>query len=173
MPSTSAAHPHPRVLVDDSACDVDDLSPCGAVLVTSEGDEAWDGLVDLAVESGWPGVEALSGIDGSVASVVRRNAAAFGQEVADVVASVRTWDRQSDAQRTFAWADCRFVASGSRLQEQLPDGRERYEIRQVTFQFRQGDLTAPLRDEQLAAAVGVEPGQRVPLAAVREAVLRA
>ncbi|AXH96972.1 UDP-N-acetylmuramate dehydrogenase [Ornithinimicrobium avium] len=159
------------IVVDDSACDVDDLSPCGGVRVTVPGEQRWDELVELAVGSEWPGLELLSGVPGTVAEVVRANVAAHGQEPSGTVASVRTWDRSTDAQRTFAWGDCRFGPGTSQLQETLPGGRGRYQILDVTFLFKQGDLTAPVRDAQLAALLGVRPGHRVPITAVRSAVL--
>lgn len=152
--------------IDDSACDPDDLAQCGGVSVTVPGDQPWDELVALAVDSDWTGVEWLSGVPGDVASAVRGNTAAYGQSVSDTVASVRTWDRLNDAQRTFAWADCQFGDGTSRFQEQLPDGQERYEVLDVIFLFRQGDLTPPLSDD-LAAALGAPSGSRVPLSQVR------
>lgn len=172
-PASRAADLWSRIVVDDSACEVDDLAPCGGVTVTVPGDQGWDELVALAVESSWPGIEALSGIRGDVAEVVRANVTAHGQNAADVVASVRTWDRSTDAQRTLAWGDCRFGPGTSSLQEQLPDGRDRYEILDVALLFKQGDLTAPVRDEELAASLGVAPGERVPLGTVREALVGA
>lgn len=159
------------IVVDDSACDPDDLSPCGGVAVTVPAGQPWDALVELAVTSGWPGVEALSGVLGTVADVVRANVTAHGQAATDVVSSVRTWDRQTDAQRTFAWADCGFDAKRSRFQELLSGGRERYDILDVSLLFKQGDLTAPITDEDLAERVGATPGERVPLNEVRTAVL--
>lgn len=168
QPSRTAA---PGIVVDDSACDVDDLSPCGGVRVTVPGDHGWDDLVALAVDSGWAGLELLSGVPGTVAEVVRANVAAHGQEPSGTVASVRTWDRATDAQRTLAWADCRFGPGTCRLQERLPDGRERYQVLDVSFLVRQGDLTGPVRDERLAALLGVAPGERAPITAARRAVL--
>ncbi len=41
----------------------------------------------------------------------------------------------------------------------------------MTFQLRQGDLSEPVRYAELARTLGVEVGERVPLAAVRDAVL--
>lgn len=161
----------PGIVVDASACDADDLSPCGGVGVTVPGGQVWDELVALAVDSGWPGLELVSGVPGTVAEVVRDNVAAHGQQPAQTVASVRTWDNATDAQRTLAWADCRFGPGTSRLQERLPDGRERFQVLEVSFLFRQGDLTAPVRGTELAALLGVAPGERVPIGAARRAVL--
>lgn len=160
------------IVVDDSSCNVDDLAYCGGVQVTVPADEGWDALVERAVASEWVGVEALSGIDGTVADVVRDNAAAHGQAIADTLVSVRTRDREADAQKTFPLANCAFGPRTSRFQETLPDGKERFEILDVSFLFRQGDLTPPIQDEGLAAVLGVEVGARVPLGAVREAVRR-
>ena len=156
------------IVVDDSACESDDLAFCGGVQVTVPGASAWGDLVDRAVDEGWVGIEALGGVRGTVADAVRGNARAHGQAVADTLASVRTWDRQSDSQRTFAVADCR-VDGDAPLRTRLPDGRERFDILDATFLFRQGDLTAPIHDEGLAERLGIGPGSRATLAALRDA----
>lgn len=158
------------IVVDESGCDVDDLVFCGAPEVRVPASESWGGIVDLAVQRGWVGIEALAALPGSIDDVTRRNGAAFGQSVSDVVSSVRTWDRVTDAQRTFAAVDCRFTDEGSALQERLDDGTERYAILDVRFLFKQGDLTSPIRDDALAARLGVDIGARAPLAGVRDAV---
>lgn len=157
-------------VVDDSACETDDLAYCGGVQVTVGGGEAWGVVVERAVSSGWTGVEALAGLPGTVADVVVENGRAHGRAVADTVASVRTWDRALAAQRTFAAVDCGFVPGGSRFRERLGDGA-RYEILDVAFLFKQGDLSAPV-DQTLADALGIDAGARVPLAALREAALK-
>lgn len=159
------------IVVDDSACDVDDLAPCGGVHVTVPASLQWDALVARAVASNWVGIEGLSGIPGTVGDVVSTNGAAHGQSVADTVFSVRTWDRANDAQKTFPLSGCDFGPGSSRMLETMPDGSERFEILDVAFLFREGDLTTPVQDEALAAALGIDVGGRVSLRAVREAVL--
>lgn len=159
------------VSVDSTGCDVDDLVYCAAVQVRVGGDEAWGLLVERAIESEWVGVESLGGVAGTVAEVTRDNVSRYGQAVADTVASVRTWDRAVDAQRTFPLAECEFTPGGSRFQERLADGSLRYEILDVAFLFTQGQLTAPVTDPALAEALGVETGRRVPLVEVRNVVL--
>ena len=124
----------------------------------------------LAVREVDRDIEALAGLPGTVADVVVENGRAHGRAVADTVASVRTWDRALAAQRTFAAVDCGFVPGGSRFRERLGDGA-RYEILDVAFLFKQGDLSAPV-DQTLADALGIDAGARVPLAAVREAALK-
>ncbi|GAA4895157.1 hypothetical protein GCM10025789_10750 [Tessaracoccus lubricantis] len=157
------------IVVDDSACDVNDLAVCGGVQVTVPATEGWADLVQRAVDSDWTGIEALAGIDGTVADVVRRNASAHGQEVSDTVMSVRTWDLEADTQRTFAVVDCGFGEGTTRFEERLDDGSPRYEILDVNFLFRQGDLTR-VSDDELARRLSVALGDRVPLRTVADAV---
>lgn len=152
-----------RVDVDASACEMDDLAPCGGVDVRVGGDVAWAEFVQRAATSGWPGIERLGEVPGTVADVVRANAEVHGQAVADVVASVGTWDRAEDRPRTFAFVECEFGPASSRLQERLPDGQERYDVIDVSFLFQLGEKTTPIRDPQLAALLGIEVGDRVPL----------
>ncbi len=150
-----------RIVVDASACELDDLAPCGGVDVRVGGDVDWAEFVHRAVASSWPGIERLGGVPGTVADVVRENAEVHGQAVAGVVSSVSTWDRAADGTRTCAFAECEFGPGTSRFQERLPDGGYRYDILDVAFLFEQGDRTAPIRDAELAALLGVEPGERL------------
>ena len=147
--------------------DPDDLACLGAVTVTVAAGEDWDGVVARAVESGWVGVEALSGIPGSVGATPIQNVGAYGQEVSQTVASVRTWDRVARTQRTFAASDCGFGYRTSRF-KQKPG---RHVVLEVTFLLRQGTLGTPVAYAELARALGVGIGDRAPLADVRAAVL--
>ncbi|MEZ0577914.1 UDP-N-acetylmuramate dehydrogenase [Nocardioides sp. MH1] len=145
---------------------------CGGALVTVAAGETWDDLVARAVERGWVGVEALSGIPGSVGATPVQNVGAYGQEVAQTIASVRVWDRKLRGIRTFAAADCGFGYRTSRFKVDRYDANGgRHLVLSVTFQLRQGSLSAPVAYGELAAALGVETGQRAPLAEVRSAVL--
>jgi UDP-N-acetylmuramate dehydrogenase len=141
---------------------------CGGASVTVAAGESWDALVALAVERGWRGIEALSGIPGTVGASPIQNVGAYGQEVAETIASVRCWDRVDRRIRTLANADCGFGYRSSRFKS---DPR-RYVVLTVTFQFRLGDLAAPVRYAELARALDVAPGERPSMSSVREAVLR-
>ena len=140
---------------------------CGGALVTVAAGENWDDLVARSVDEGWVGVEALSGIPGSVGATPIQNVGAYGQEVAQTVARVRTWDRVEGAVRTFANGDCGFGYRSSRFKADP----SRYVVLSVTFQLRFGDLGAPVQYAELARTLGVDLGGRAPLADVREAVL--
>ncbi|HET7398675.1 MAG TPA: UDP-N-acetylmuramate dehydrogenase [Intrasporangium sp.] len=139
---------------------------CGGVLVRVAAGEDWDALVARAVAEGWAGVEALSGIPGLTGATPVQNVGAYGQEVAQTIASVRTWDRRDQRVRTFANADCRFTYRHSRFK-----GTDRYVVLDVVFQFEAADLSRPVAYADLAAGLDVDLGARVPLADAREAVL--
>ena len=140
---------------------------CSGATVTVAAGESWDALVQRAVDEGWVGVEALSGIPGSVGATPIQNVGAYGQEVAETIASVRCWDRQEGVVRTLAAADCGFGYRTSRFKRDPG----RYLVLTVTFQLRLGDLGTPLQYAELARTLGVEPGERVPAGKVRETVL--
>src|SRR5690606_36642898 len=53
----------------------------GVVSVTVNAGEPWDAFVQNAVENGWAGVEALSGIPGTVGATPIQNVGAYGQDV--------------------------------------------------------------------------------------------
>jgi UDP-N-acetylmuramate dehydrogenase len=140
---------------------------CSGANVTVAAGEDWDAFVAQAVASEWVGVEALSGIPGAVGSTPIQNVGAYGQEVSETIASVRVWDRRLKGVRTFANADCVFGYRHSRFK--ADPGR--HVVLDVTFQLRCGDLSAPVKYAELARTLGVEQGDRAPLAAVREAVV--
>jgi UDP-N-acetylmuramate dehydrogenase len=148
--------------------DPDDLACLGAVTVTVAAGESWDALVARGVDAGWVGIEALSGIPGSVGATPIQNVGAYGQEVSETLASVRTWDRKRGRLRTFAAADCGFGYRTSRFKEEPG----RFVVLDVTFLLKQGTLGAPVQYAELAATLGIELGQRAPLADVRAAVLK-
>jgi len=149
----------------------DEADPtCGGVLVTVAAGEGWDAFVAHTVERGWVGVEALSGIPGSVGATPVQNVGAYGQEVAQTVARVRTWDRADGALRTFSGADCGFGYRHSRFK--ADPGR--HVVLDVTFQLSVGGpdaLGAPVAYAELARTLGVEVGGRARVREVREAVL--
>ncbi len=137
------------------------------MVVRAAAGEDWDSLVARAVDDGWVGVEALSGIPGSVGATPIQNVGAYGQEVSETLTAVRVWDRSQRRPRTLAAADCGFGYRTSRFKAE-PD---RFVVLEVVFAFPRGELGAPIGYAQLADRLGVEPGARVPVAAVRDAVL--
>lgn len=144
-----------------------DSDDCSGAMVTVQAGENWDDFVAHAIGQGWTGIEALSGIPGSVGATPIQNVGAYGQDVSQTVASVRTYDRVSALIQTFAAVDCGFSYRHSRFKAEP----HRYVVLSVTFQFALGDLGAPVAYGELARVLDVELGERAPSAAVREAVL--
>jgi UDP-N-acetylmuramate dehydrogenase len=148
-------------------------SVCGGVMVTVAAGEVWDDFVATAVDNGWVGVEALSGIPGTVGATPIQNVGAYGQEVSQTIARVRVWDRKLHGIRTFAAGDCGFGYRTSRFKADRYDAAGgRHVVLDVTFQLPVGDTAAPVAYAELARALDVEVGRRAGLAEVREAVLR-
>ena len=144
-----------------------DEARCGGVTVRVAAGEGWDDLVATAVERGWVGVEALSGIPGSVGATPIQNVGAYGQDVSQTIASVRVWDRSLTGVRTFAAADCGFGYRHSRFKADPA----RHVVLSVDFQLPTGTMGTPIAYAELARALGVETSERAPLADVRTAVL--
>ncbi|MGZ5389169.1 MAG: UDP-N-acetylmuramate dehydrogenase [Aeromicrobium sp.] len=144
-----------------------DSDVCSGAMVTVQAGENWDDFVAHSIAQGWVGIEALSGIPGSVGATPIQNVGAYGQDVSQTIASVRTYDRIDTKIRTFAAADCGFSYRHSRFKAQP----HRYVVLAVTFQFALGDLGAPVAYAELARDLGVGVGDRAPSVAVRGAVL--
>jgi UDP-N-acetylmuramate dehydrogenase len=154
------------VLVETRGVEVASSDLCSGMSVQIAAGEPWDDVVRRAVEEGWVGIEALSGIPGSTGATPIQNVGAYGQDVAQTISSVRTWDRREERVRTFAVGECGFTYRGS-----LFKSDSRYVVLDVTFQLPFGDLSAPIGYADLARGLGVALGQRVPLAEAREGVL--
>ncbi|WP_062383787.1 UDP-N-acetylmuramate dehydrogenase [Demequina iriomotensis] len=165
------------VVVRDARADVRLVNDgaCGGLSITATAGTPWDTLVAQAVESEWSGFEALSGIPGSAGATPVQNVGAYGAEVKDIVASVRTWDREAGAVSTLPLVKVEFGYRDSMLKRTMTHGSwgptPRYVVLDVTFHTRMASLSAPVRYQQLASALGVDLGARVPITDVRAAVL--
>ncbi len=153
---------------------------CGGLTITAAAGVPWDALVERAVRSKWSGFEALSGIPGSTGATPVQNVGAYGADVSELVAQVRTWDRATQSVRTLPLMSLGFSYRDSILKRSMRGGADdgavwapspRYVVLSVTFHTRMASLSAPVRYAQLAAALGVDQGARVPITEVREAVL--
>lgn len=152
------------MVVNEDGCDADSIAYCGGVLVTVAAGENWDEFVDTAVSREWVGVEALAGLPGTVGQVVALNPHVYGQSPGDTVAGVKVWDRHLQRHTYLAMVDVEFDDDGSLLSHtRMEDGSVRYVPLEVTFQFRQGHLSDPIDDDELAARMKVDAGKRAPL----------
>ncbi|HEX8975426.1 MAG TPA: UDP-N-acetylmuramate dehydrogenase [Solirubrobacteraceae bacterium] len=128
--------------------------------------EPWDGLVAHGVADGLAGIECLAGIPGSAGATPIQNVGAYGQQVSDTISSVRAYDRSRREVIQLAGSECGFAYRSSMFRRS-----SRYVVLEVTFELERSPLGRPLRYPELARALGVEPGARVPVRLVREAVL--
>lgn len=156
-----------RVVLVRTTGVVAEAGASGGVTVTVAAGEDWDGLVARAITEEWIGVEALSGIPGSVGATPVQNVGAYGQEVADTITQVRVWDRAERRIRTLAPEECGFAYRWSRFKDQ----RDRFLILEVTFAFQRGTSGAPIGYQELANRLRVDVGDCAPAASVRAAVL--
>ena len=135
------------------------------VTIRVQAGEAWDDLVATTVANGWSGLECLSGIPGSAGATPIQNVGAYGQEVAETVTSVEAYDRQADEVRRLSAGECRFGYRSSVFRSS-----DRWVVLSVDFRLARSPLSAPVRYAELARALGVAIGDRVPLAEARAAV---
>ncbi len=137
----------------------------GRVRLRVEAGESWDGLVAHSVAHGWSGVEALSGIPGSVGAAPIQNIGAYGQDLAGSLVSIEFLDYLTgDVERVPADE----LGLGYRTST-LKRGRQGV-VLAVEIELadsREGVVAFP----QLATALGVALGDHVSLAHVRASVL--
>lgn len=148
-----------------------EVPACGGANIRVQAGHNWDAFVQYAIDHEWVGIEALSGIPGTVGATPVQNVGAYGAEVAQTISSVRTWDREKGAVKTFALSDLDFSYRHSVLKENTVNGSPRYVVLTVDFQFTFGTLSAPVRYAELGRRLGVEVGERADSRKVRETVL--
>lgn len=145
---------------------------CGGVSVVVQAGHNWDALVEHAVRHAWSGIEALSGIPGSTGATPVQNVGAYGADVSQTIASVRTWDRERNAVQSFTNSELAFGYRDSILKQTTVNGSPRYVVLTVEFQLPMGRMSAPIRYAELARSLGAEPGKRAYANDVRREVLR-
>ncbi|WP_411720774.1 UDP-N-acetylmuramate dehydrogenase [Mycetocola sp.] len=145
----------------------------GRVRLRVEAGESWDGLVAFAVANGWSGIEALSGIPGSSGAAPIQNIGAYGQELESALVSVDLLDRDS---LEVVRVPAEELALGYRTSVLKRHGGSIPERDGVVVAIEldladDAGLSAPIGYAQLATALGVELGARLPIADVRRTVL--
>jgi UDP-N-acetylmuramate dehydrogenase len=139
----------------------------GRVWLDVQAGEEWDAFVAFCVGHGLAGIEALSGIPGSVGATPIQNVGAYGQEVADVIVGVRALDRSTGEVHDLDVEACLFDYRSSVFKRD-PD---RWVVLRVSFAFEPTSESEPIRYAELARRLGVDEGARAPLDDVRAAVL--
>jgi UDP-N-acetylmuramate dehydrogenase len=136
-------------------------------IVSAGAGEDWDLLVAMCVERDLAGIECLSGIPGSIGGTPVQNVGAYGQEVSDVLASVRAYDRTTDFVVDLPRDACGFAYRTSVFNT---SARDRYIVLQVTYSLtKHGAPSIRYADVQREFEDGKAPPA---LREVREAVRR-
>ena len=132
------------------------------VLLSVEAGEPWDALVAHAVEQGWRGIEALSGIPGSCGAAPIQNIGAYGQELSDVLVAVEFLDYVTGDRERIPAAE---LGLGYRTSA-IKAGRQGV-VLAIELRLEESREGA-IGYSQLASALGVESA---PIADIRAGVL--
>ena len=138
----------------------------GRIEMTAEAGEPWDDFVARTVRDEVAGVECLSGIPGSCGATPIQNVGAYGQEVSSTIRRVEVLERATGDVVSLAASECGFGYRSSRFR-----GGSEFVVLSVTFALNPSPESEPVSYSQLAEALGLDPGMRAPLTAVRETVL--
>jgi len=144
-----------------------EVDACSGATLTIGAGENWDDFVALTIERGFAGLETLSGIPGTIGAAPIQNIGAYGHEVSEFITRVRTYDRHAKAVKTFTNSECDFSYRNSHFKSHPG----RYVILDVQFNLRTGELTTAITYAELAKKLGIEVGEKAPVAATRAAVL--
>ena len=144
-----------------------EIDACSGATLTIGAGENWDEFVATTLERGFAGLETLSGIPGTVGAAPIQNIGAYGHEVSEFITRVRTYDRQAKGLKTFTNSECEFSYRNSHFKAHPG----RYVVLDVQFNLRQGEMTTAIRYAELAKKLGIEVGEKAPIAATRTAVL--
>lgn len=149
------------VLLASTGFEIDDAG----VLDAAAGQD-WDAVVARTVAAGYGGLECLSGIPGSVGATPVQNVGAYGVELSDLLHEVELYDRRRGAVRTVPASELELGYRTSALK-----GTDGAVVLRIRLELRRDGLSAPIRFPELARALDVDLGARVPAALVRAAVL--
>ena len=144
-----------------------EVDACSGATLTIGAGEDWDVYVQTTINSGFAGLETLSGIPGTVGAAPIQNIGAYGHEVSEFITRVRTYDRELKEIYTFTNSQCEFTYRNSYFKAHPG----RYVVLDVQFQLRIGEFSAPITYLELSKKLGIEPGDKAPVVATRAAVL--
>ncbi len=151
-----------------------DAAAAGKLRLRVQAGHDWDHLVAACVDRGLAGIEALSGIPGLAGAAPVQNIGAYGQELSDVLHSVAFYDHELGETVRLTGEELELGYRDSAIKR----GREGVVVSiDLLLTPAETDangvaLSTPIAYAQLAGALGVEVGERVPLRVLRDAVLR-
>ena len=133
----------------------------------------WDDLVAYAVAEGLAGIEAMSGIPGTVGAAPVQNIGAYGQEIVQTLAEVELIDESTGEISTVPADELGLGFRTSVFKQHYGSVAARPAvILTVTLELAEvGHGDRPVVGDQLRTALGLDPGAVVSLAWVRDHVL--
>ncbi len=135
--------------------------------VTVDAGVDWDHVVQRTVDAGLAGLEALSGIPGSVGGTPVQNVGAFGTLTSDVLESLSVYDRTTGQLERWTADQCGF---GSHRQSVFKHS-DRWVVADVTFALKHAAYSKPIIYADVAKKLDIEIGARAKITDVRNAVL--
>ena len=143
------AIPGKRLLKEDSE----------AFYIEAGAGENWHDFVQWTLQQGWPGLENLSLIPGTVGAAPIQNIGAYGLEVGDCLHSVTAWDFKKQAFFSVDRNNCRFAYRDSLFKQERWHLNGQIAISSVIFRLpkawaantRYADLTQELAAQKINA----------------------
>lgn len=108
--------------------------------ITVGAGENWDSVVARATEADLTGIEALSLIPGTAGATPIQNVGAYGQEIAQTLAAIQAYDRQTNSLINIPASECNFSYRSSRFKT---TDRGRFYITSITLHLSTGSLQPP------------------------------
>ncbi|MEN0023643.1 MAG: UDP-N-acetylmuramate dehydrogenase [Microbacterium sp.] len=143
----------------------------GRIRLRVEAGHGWDDLVAYAVEHGYAGLEAMSGIPGTVGAAPVQNIGAYGQEIQETLVEVDLIDQVTGHISTVPAAELGLGFRTSVFKHHYgSEPQRRAVILSVTVDLLVAGERI-VRGEQLRRALGLSSDEPVPLAWVRERIL--
>ncbi len=160
----------PGIIIHNLIKGIEVLSDDGeSTTIRAGAGEIWDTLVKYTVDLNLSGIDAMSGIPGTVGAAPVQNIGAYGQELADTFVSLEAYDTSLDGLVTLKWEDCQFSYRHSVFRG---DAAGRYIISGVTLTLHKKRPEAPFYDSLQKYLEANQIGtMNVTVQIVRDAVL--
>lgn len=143
----------------------------GRVRLRVQAGHTWDDLVAYAVQRGYSGLEAMSGIPGTVGAAPVQNIGAYGQEIQETLVEVDLVDESTGAVSTVPAADLGLGFRTSVLKHHYgSEPQRRAVILSVTVDLLVAHERV-VRGEQLRRALGLDSDEPVSLGWIREQII--
>ncbi|MFJ4999806.1 UDP-N-acetylmuramate dehydrogenase [Microbacterium sp. NPDC088619] len=143
----------------------------GRIRLRAQAGHGWDDLVAYAVERGYAGLEAMSGIPGTVGASPVQNIGAYGQEIQETLVEVELIDEATGEVSVVPASELGLGFRTSVLKHHYGSvPQRRAVILSVTVDLLVAEERV-VRGEQLRRALGLDSDAPVPLSWVRERIL--